>query len=109
MDEAIQYLLPSHLTEKDARPNMKHPYDLFPTFMKSQADANGRPKHAAFFMRRPVFHDLNFQIWCHLERLNEMEKEQPSVQPPVSHTDASSRWVNFVNYKSVSSLGIDIK
>jgi len=79
VDRAIQYLLPSHLTEKDARPNMKHPYDVFPTFEKFEADEYGRPKRAAFFMRRTYIHDLSFQMWCHLERLHEIAKQQPEL------------------------------
>jgi len=30
IDEAVQYLLPSGLFAKDARPLLKHPYELFP-------------------------------------------------------------------------------
>ena len=30
MDEAIEYLLPSHLFYRDARPKLKHPYTIFP-------------------------------------------------------------------------------
>ena len=35
VDEAIAYLLPSSLFAKDARPVMKHPYDLFPKTKES--------------------------------------------------------------------------
>ena len=35
IDEAISYLLPSSLFAKDARPSLRHPYDLFPKAKES--------------------------------------------------------------------------
>ena len=35
-DEALKYLLPSHLFAKDARPVMKHPYEIFPKRKESE-------------------------------------------------------------------------
>lgn len=36
IDEALKYLLPSHLFAKDARPGMKHPYEIFPKRKESE-------------------------------------------------------------------------
>lgn len=40
IDEAIQYLLPSHLWAKDARPMLRHPYELFPKTKESEVVYN---------------------------------------------------------------------
>jgi len=77
VDAAIEYLLPSHLTAKDARPQMKHPYDLFPQNKGVRLGDDGRPSHPAYYTKKPKFQDLTFQIWTHLERLDEEARSDP--------------------------------
>lgn len=60
--ETIEYLMPSGLYAKDARPLFEDPKRLY----KKQAelvDKNSRPLHAAFFTGQIGFHDLLFQIY----------------------------------------------
>eukprot|EP00112_Aurelia_sp_Birch-Aquarium-sp1_P011646 Seg2447.5 transcript_id=Seg2447.5/GoldUCD/mRNA.D3Y31 product="28S ribosomal protein S9 mitochondrial" pseudo=true protein_id=Seg2447.5/GoldUCD/D3Y31 len=80
--EALQYLLPSHLFAKDARPLMKNPIDLFGKRKEMQADSSGRPLHAAFYTGQAPYHDLIYNIWTTLEKLDNM--------PQKSHEDISA-------------------
>lgn len=60
-NEAIQYLFPSGLYDKKARPFMKPPEEVFPPRKKIQFDKNGRPFHYQFFTGFPNYYDL-----CHV-------------------------------------------
>jgi len=70
IDEAIRYLLPSSLWARDARPSMKHPYDVFPKRKDIGVDKSGRPYASAFFTGRPNYYDLTYEIWNKLEEIN---------------------------------------
>lgn len=58
VDKAIAYLFPSGLTEKTARPVMKPPEEIMPSFRKFNFDAEGRPEDSLFFTLRPKFSRL---------------------------------------------------
>eukprot|EP00118_Oscarella_pearsei_P016703 m.161273 g.161273 ORF g.161273 m.161273 type:complete len:105 (+) comp38812_c3_seq7:1350-1664(+) len=58
VEDAIKYLLPTSLFAKDARPAMKHPFDVFPKRKKTLFDADGRPKAAGFYTGLPAYYDL---------------------------------------------------
>lgn len=78
IDEAIQYLLPSHLWAKDARPQMKHPYDTFPRYKELEYDKHGRPVQSAFYSGQPMYQDLAFQIWSQMEKLDSLASDEPT-------------------------------
>lgn len=68
-DEAIQYLFPSGLYDKKARPFMKPPEEVFPPRKKIQFDKNGRPFHYQFFTGFPNYYDL-----CHVSVIKFKQK-----------------------------------
>lgn len=83
IDESIQYLLPSHLWAKDARPTLKHPRDIFYAFIKPDPfDQFNRPKESAYFTRKPKFFDVLFDIGMEQEKL-----DLPKDSNIVSRTD----------------------
>lgn len=58
IDKAIEYLFPSGLTDKKARPVMKPPEEILPKFHKYEFDKEGRPKDSLFFTLKPRFYGL---------------------------------------------------
>lgn len=89
IDAAIQYLLPSHLFAKDARPMLKHPYEIFPRSKESQFDEYGRPFSSAFYTGSPKYYDLTFRVWEVMEILN--------TEPSVEAKNPSSSGTSTVN------------
>lgn len=65
LQEAIQYLLPSGLFARSARPMMKHPHDVFLNLKPALFDNTGRPFHFLFYTARPHFNQvLHVGITC---------------------------------------------
>ena len=58
VDRAIEYLLPSGLFDKKARPVMKHPHEVFPAKKLAQFGVDGRPFHFLFYTGRPNYFQL---------------------------------------------------
>lgn len=56
--EAIEYLFPSGIFEKKARPMMKTPKEIFPPKKDAQFDESGRPFHFLFYTGKPNFYSL---------------------------------------------------
>lgn len=54
--EAIEYLLPSALFVKEARPMFAHPQELFKKQKEAQFDASGRPHHYLFYTTKPNYY-----------------------------------------------------
>lgn len=72
INESISYLLPSHLWAKDARPQMKHPYDTFPRKKELEFDKHNRPIESSFYTGRTNYLDLVYKIWSHMEKLDSL-------------------------------------
>lgn len=58
---AIEYLFPSGLYDRKARPFMRPPEEVFPPRKRIQFDRTGRPFHYMYFTGYPNFYDL-----CHV-------------------------------------------
>ncbi|XP_064166955.1 28S ribosomal protein S9, mitochondrial [Anguilla rostrata] len=58
IDRSIEYLFPSGLFDKRARPVMKHPDVIFPKQRAVQWDQDGRPFHYLFFTGKPTYYSL---------------------------------------------------
>lgn len=55
---AIEYLFPSGLFEKKARPFMRPPEEVFPERKAAEFDESGRPHHFLFYTSKPSFYQL---------------------------------------------------
>lgn len=55
---AIEYLFPSGLFNKRARPMMKPPEEIYPQRKAAEFDESGRPHHFLFYTQRPNFYKL---------------------------------------------------
>ncbi|KAG5833252.1 hypothetical protein ANANG_G00273960 [Anguilla anguilla] len=58
IDRSIEYLFPSGLFDKRARPVMKHPDVIFPKQRAVQWDQDGRPFHYLFYTGKPTYYSL---------------------------------------------------
>jgi len=97
IDNAIQYLLPSHLFAKDARPMLKHPYEIFPKRKASEFDQYGRPFSASFYTGKPKYYDLTYKIWDVMEqlKLNKQAIEVETINPSTLDSNSSTSSVQI--------------
>lgn len=77
---AIEYLFPSGLYDKKAKPFMKPPEEVFPSRKRIQFDKTGRPFHCFFFTGFPNYYQV-----CHV-----------SVNKIFDHIRCVVRFVDFV-------------
>ncbi|XP_036321906.1 28S ribosomal protein S9, mitochondrial-like [Rhagoletis pomonella] len=74
IDNAIEYLFPSGLFDKRARPLMKSPEKIFPVRKAAEFDETGRPFHSMFYTGSPNFFKLLFDIVEEMNKLYELEE-----------------------------------
>ncbi|KAK9511472.1 hypothetical protein O3M35_000120 [Rhynocoris fuscipes] len=73
IDESIEYLFPSGLFEKKARPMLKPPMVIFPPRKDAQFDETGRPFHFLFYTGKPNFYGLLHDMVQQMHNLNVAE------------------------------------
>jgi len=73
IDKAIEYLLPSGLFEKRARPILKDPYEVFPKKKVAEFAADGRPFQSLFYTGKPNFYAILLKASMTLEELKQEE------------------------------------
>lgn len=97
IDKAIEYLFPSGLFEKKARPLMKHPEQIFPKQKVIQWGEDGRPFHYLFYTGKPNYYSLMHDLYSQLLQVEAEEDKMRSKgytsgdAKPVALP--SSRWV----------------
>nr|XP_014098407.1 28S ribosomal protein S9, mitochondrial isoform X2 [Bactrocera oleae] len=74
IDNAIEYLFPSGLFDKRARPLMKSPEEIFPARKAAEFDETGRPFHSMFYTGRPNFFKLLYDIVEEMNSLYDLEE-----------------------------------
>ncbi|GAB6026398.1 hypothetical protein CHUAL_012601 [Chamberlinius hualienensis] len=57
INKAVEYLMPSGLFEKNARPIFDHPSKLFPKRKEAEFDVAGRPFHYLFYTARSNYYN----------------------------------------------------
>ncbi|KAL5274096.1 MRPS9 family protein [Megaselia abdita] len=73
IDEAIEYLFPSGLFDKKARPMMKAPEEIFPSRKAAEFDETGRPFHSMFYTGKPNFFQLLHNIVAEIRKAQYIE------------------------------------
>ncbi|KAJ3663114.1 hypothetical protein Zmor_007423 [Zophobas morio] len=73
IDNAIQYLFPSGLFEKKARPFMRPPEEVFPQRKAAEFDETGRPYHFLFYTGKPNYYKLMHDIVDHINEAYKFE------------------------------------
>ncbi|XP_037942873.1 28S ribosomal protein S9, mitochondrial [Teleopsis dalmanni] len=74
IDNAIEYLFPSGIFDKKARPTMKHPSEVFPARKAAEFDETGRPFNSLFYTGKPNFFKLLFDAAEEINKLNDLEE-----------------------------------
>ncbi|KAF7268558.1 hypothetical protein GWI33_018311 [Rhynchophorus ferrugineus] len=76
VDEAIEYLFPSGLYDKKARPLMKSPEEVFPQRKAAEFDETGRPFHFLFYTGRPYFYQILHDA---VQKMNDLYKFESAM------------------------------
>ncbi|CAD7093474.1 unnamed protein product [Hermetia illucens] len=74
VDRAIEYLFPSGIYDKKARPMMKPPEEIFPARKAAEFDETGRPFHPMFYTSKPNFFKLLYDIVEEMNTLYSFEE-----------------------------------
>ncbi|KAM7375316.1 hypothetical protein PAMA_014424 [Pampus argenteus] len=97
IDRSIAYLFPSGLFEKNARPLMKHPDEIFPKQRAVQWGEDRRPFHFLFYTGKQSYynlmHDLSSKI-LNVEKYQDRLRAIECFNKDMKQISlASSRWV----------------
>ncbi|KAK0168760.1 hypothetical protein PV327_002530 [Microctonus hyperodae] len=105
VQKSIEYLFPSGLFDKKARPIMEEPSKIFPPRKEAEFDESGRPFHSMFYTLRPNFYESLYNMIEELEKLNKLEDEElrKGLLPNAANkmnADASS-WVSLTDLQNL--------
>ncbi|XP_076216082.1 small ribosomal subunit protein uS9m [Aptenodytes patagonicus] len=104
IDRAIAYLFPSGLFDKQARPMMKHPTEIFPEQRKIQWGEDGRPFHFLFYTGKQSYYSLMHETY---EKLLNVQKyqDQLTAQDHLPQKEkrnlAGSRWLTKIELEEM--------
>ncbi|BES93502.1 ribosomal protein, S9 [Nesidiocoris tenuis] len=105
VDEAIEYLFPSGIYDKKARPFLKPPSEVFPPKKEAQFDESGRPFHFLFYTGRANFYNILYECVTRLNNLNTAEdaliRSKKEVKP-VDLDVSGSRWLTKTELETVA-------
>lgn len=91
VDRAIAYLFPSGLFEKQARPIMKHPEQIFPKQRAIQWGEDGRPFHFLFYTGKQSYYSLMHEVYGKILQLE--THRGPLSEKTDSRDLIGSRWL----------------
>ncbi|CAH8640688.1 unnamed protein product [Schistosoma guineensis] len=103
VNEAIEYLLPSSLYAKRARPVFKEPHLVFPPQKQLQCDVNGRPLNSYFYTTHQNFHKIMNEAIYKLEEIklhsDQSYFNRTTVKPTLKevHYATSSDFMSKIN------------
>ncbi|KAK7108423.1 small ribosomal subunit protein uS9m-like [Littorina saxatilis] len=107
VDRAIEYLLPSGIFAKKARPVLKHPYEVFPKRKAAQFALDGRPFHSMFYTGKPNFYSLLLNVSMKIEELK--KQEDKLIRKGLLHEEAEkkllllgSEWITLPSLKDLT-------
>ncbi|XP_076317498.1 mitochondrial ribosomal protein S9 [Tachypleus tridentatus] len=104
IDQAIEYLMPSGLFEKKARPIMKPPEQIFPKRKAAEFDESGRPFHFLFYTGKANFFQTLHDIVEKIEEVNSFEDRM--LRKGIREPPAESR-VNLSGSTWVTKEGLE--
>jgi small subunit ribosomal protein S9 len=97
INKAIEYLLPSGIYEKKARPLLKHPNEVIPQRKAAQFGVDGRPFHSFFYTGKPNYVQTLHDLSRKLEELKQIEDSMLSKgsgpDPAQQLQLAGSQWL----------------
>ncbi|KAH3739858.1 28S ribosomal protein S9, mitochondrial-like [Dreissena polymorpha] len=104
--KCIEYLFPSGLFNKQARPMMEHPLVLRPRVQIAEHDEEGRPKHYLHYTMKPTFYELLHKAAVKYERLKGFDGGQEgnlSVNTTASEEIEFEmlEWIPYAEFKDL--------
>uniref|UniRef100_A0A8D0GJ69 Small ribosomal subunit protein uS9m n=1 Tax=Sphenodon punctatus TaxID=8508 RepID=A0A8D0GJ69_SPHPU len=95
IDKAISYLFPSGLFEKRARPQMKHPNEIFSTKITIQWGEDGRPFNFLFYTGKQSYYSLMHEATGKLLRIEEYQHRMKAQGLEITNKInlTGSRWL----------------
>uniref|UniRef100_A0ABD2WLC1 28S ribosomal protein S9, mitochondrial n=1 Tax=Trichogramma kaykai TaxID=54128 RepID=A0ABD2WLC1_9HYME len=111
IDRAIEYLFPSGLFDKAARPIMKPPEEIFPPKKAAEFDLNGRPFHFLFYTTRPQYYEMLYTMVEEMQKLNAIEDDMISqnVAPKEKLDMGASDWMTHLELEKFLIENVDEK
>ncbi|XP_001604005.2 28S ribosomal protein S9, mitochondrial [Nasonia vitripennis] len=105
VERAIEYLFPSGLFDKAARPVMKPPQDMFPPKKAAEFDESGRPFHSLFYTTKPNYYQALHDIYDNLLKLNDLEDKMIRKGiPPDQHAAEELQSSDWVNHEQLQKI-----
>lgn len=99
IDRAIQYLFPTGIFDKKARPKMRHPTEVFPQQKEAQFDETGRPFHTLFYTLKPNFYMTLYELVEHMNQLDRLQAKNETLgklpDPTQKLSLLGSEWLNI--------------
>lgn len=111
VDNAIEYLFPSGLFEKRARPHMKPPDEIFPERKAAEFDETGRPYHFLFYTGKPNYYQVLHNVAHHINELIKFEdtmiRKSLKPDPNLTFDISGYQWLDKISLelKLVEALG----
>lgn len=104
IDKSIEYLLPSGLFDKKARPRMKHPTEVLPRRKAAEFGLDGRPFKSLFYTGHPLLYSAMHEMSQTLEELKRHEDAALAAGKRAQPTDKAvlgdSRWMDMKEVES---------
>ncbi|NXI39267.1 RT09 protein, partial [Galbula dea] len=103
VDRAVAYLFPSGLFDKQARPMMKHPTEIFPEQRKIQWGEDGRPFHFLFYTGKQSYYSLMHETYEKLLNVEKYQGQQSAedLPPKEKRNLAGSRWLTKIELEEM--------
>lgn len=110
IDKAIEYLLPSGLFIRKARPFLKHPEAYYPKSKLAAFNKDGRPLSHFFYTGQPDLYQLTYEATQKLINLKKLEDAMYLIQNKVGNNANSKKkskiditgsvWINCASLSS---------
>ncbi|XP_059695551.1 small ribosomal subunit protein uS9m isoform X1 [Haemorhous mexicanus] len=104
IDRAIAYLFPSGLFDKQARPLMKHPTEVFPEQRKIQWGEDGRPFHFLFYTGKQSYYSLMHETYEKFLNVQKHQDQLTAQDLPLEKEKrnlAGSRWLTKIELEEM--------
>ncbi|NXX91654.1 RT09 protein, partial [Centropus bengalensis] len=104
IDKAIAYLFPSGLFDKQARPMMKHPSQIFPEQRKIQWGEDGRPFHFLFYTGKQSYYSLmhdTYEKLLNVQKYQDQLTAQDLLPQKEKRNLAGSRWLTKIELEEM--------
>ncbi len=104
IQKSIEYLFPTGIFAKSAKPVMKHPFELFPTLASLDVDESKRPRNPFFYADNIAINTTFFMLSKAIEDCDRLmeQGERPSKYLP--YDPVTQSWADSKKLASILKL-----